>query len=77
MAGIDWAIIPDLLQQTLVTILLIVLSLTGTLLFSFILSFLAANSTPPLAWLAATTKAVITIIRAIPSLILAFIYWFY
>lgn len=73
MAGIDWAIVPDLLEQTLVTIFLVVLSLTGTVILSFLLSFLAADNTAPWRWLATLIKAVITIIRAIPSLILALI----
>lgn len=73
MFGIDWGIIPTLFEQTLTTIAIVILSLSASVVLSFTLSFSAAENTAPWKWLAVLIKAVITIIRAIPSLILALI----
>lgn len=73
MMGIDWAVMPELLLQTLTTFFLVLISLSIALVSSYILAFLAAENTTPFLALAAIVKAVITIIRSVPNLILGLI----
>lgn len=73
MMGIDTAIFLDLLDQTLLTFFLVIISLTFALIFSLVFAFLAADNTAPINIIATIIKMTIAIIRSIPDLILGLV----
>lgn len=73
MMGIDFAVIPDMISGSLITLFLTVISVTFSMIVSFVLAFLAAENITPSLWLSKAIKGIVAIIRSIPSLVLGLV----
>jgi len=68
--GINWSVIPTGLEQLLVSFALGICGLVIGGLFSFVLAFCAADNTTFFKPLAVFIKAFVSIVRAVPNLVL-------
>lgn len=64
------SILPDVFHQLIISMLIGICALTLGMAVSFVLSFLAARNTTPYMPLGLFIKSIISIIRAVPSLVL-------